>query len=365
MRVAQKIVVTEEERVMLERWKRGRTTPARLVLRATIVLLAADGQQNREIALHLGIMPRTVSRWRTRFAAARLTGIKADLPRSGGPATARQRLEPEIVRMTTQEKPANATHWSTRSLAKALGTNESMVRRVWRAKGFKPHLSRPFKVSTDPHFEEKLRDVVGLYLNPPENALVLRADEKTQCQALDRSQPSLPMVKGRCGTMTHDYKRNGTTTLFAAIEMAQGKVIATTMKRHRHQEWIAFLKQIDAETPPDLDLHVIADNLATHKHPKVNRRLARHPRFHMHFTPTSSSWANMIERFFRELSEKRLKRGVFRSVPQLEQAIMDFVAVHNENPKPLVWRAPVDKILEKVGRAKGALIKAQQHDADH
>ena len=224
---------------------------------------------------------------------------------------------------------------------------------------------KSFKVSNDPHFEQKLVDVVGLYFNPPVNALVLSADEKSQCQALDRSQPSLPLTKGRCGTMTHDYKRDGTTTLFAAIDMVKGKVIASRMKRHRHQEWIKFLAKIDAETPPELDVHVIADNYAAHKHPKVKRWLTRHPRFHMHFTPTSSSRANVIERFFRDLTDKRLRRGAFRSVPELEKAILSYVAAHNADPEPFRWTKTAAEIIEKVGRAKLALIKARQAASDH
>jgi len=270
----------------------------------------------------------------------------------------REGVESEIIRKTTQETPRNATHWSTRSLAAELGISQSMVHRVWKANGLKPHLVRTFKVSRDPHFEEKLIDVVGLYLNPPEKALVISADEKSSVQALDRTQPSLPMIPGRCGTMTHDYKRNGTTTLFAAIEMTQGKVFAQCMARHRHQEWIKFLKQIDAETPPDLDLHLIIDNYATHKHPKVKAWLKRHKRFHIHFIPTSSSWLNVIEGFFRNLDHQRLRRGVFRSVPELIDAITAYIAQHNENPKLFAWTKTADQIIEKVGRARLSLDNA-------
>jgi transposase len=234
-----------------------------------------------------------------------------------------------------------------------------MVNRVWRAHGLKPHLTRSFKLSNDRRFLEKLSDVVGLYLNPPEHALVLCVDEKSQIQALDRTQPGLPLKKGRCGTMTHDYKRNGTTTLFAALNVAEGKLIGTCMPRHRHQEWIKFLKQIDQQTPAGLDLHLIADNYATHKHPKVKNWLKRHPRFHIHFIPTSSSWLNWVERWFREITDKRLRRGVFHSVPQLIGAITDYIQGHNERPTPLVWTASVEKILEKVDRARKALDKAQ------
>jgi transposase len=258
---------------------------------------------------------------------------------------------------TTQETPVNATHWSTRTMAKAVGVSKATVQRVWRDSGLKPHLSKTFKVSNDPHFVEKLVDVVGLYLNPPEHALVLSCDEKSQIQALDRTQKSLPMYPGRLGTLTHDYKRNGTTTLFAAIEVAQGKVIATCMPQHRHQEWLKFLKQIDRETPADLDLHLIADNYATHKHPNVQRWLKRHKRFHMHFTPTSSSWLNLIERWFRDITDRRIRRGVFKSVAQLEQAIRGYIEHHNAHPQGFVWTAKAEAILEKVRRARAALNK--------
>jgi transposase len=320
-----------------------------------MILLAGQGKRNQEIAAELAVKALTVGRWRSRFAELRLAGIEKDLPRGGRPREQREEMESEIIRTTTQETPKNATHWSTRTLAKELDVTQSMVHRVWKANGLKPHLVRTFKLSRDPCFEEKLIDVVGLYLNPPEKALVFSADEKSQIQALDRTQPSLPMVPGRCGTMTHDYKRNGTTTLFAAIEMAQGNVIATCMPRHRHQEWIRFLNQIDAETPRDLDIHMIVDNYATHKHPKVKSWLKRHKRFYIHFIPTSSSWLNIIERFFRDLDDKRLHRGAFRSVPELIEAIMSYIEEHNEDPKPFVWHKTAEEIIEKVGRARLAL----------
>src|SRR5215831_7031365 len=316
MRIALTITLTDGEREKLRQLARSRTTQVRLAQRARLVLLAAEGQQNKDIALELGMTRRSVSLWRSRFAEKRLLGIEKDLPRGGRKPTLRRRVEALIIRKTTQHKPTNATHWSTRTLAEEMGVSQSMVQRVWRANGLKPHLVCTFKISNDPLFEEKLVDVVGLYLDPPQNALVISADEKSQIQALDRTQPSLPFVRGRCGTMTHDYKRHGTTTLFAAIEMVCGRVIATCMKRHRHQEWIKFLALIDQQTPPELELHVILDNYATHKHPKVRAWLKRHPRFHMHFTPTSSSWLNIIERFFRDLTDKRLRRGAFRSVDQ-------------------------------------------------
>jgi len=317
----------------------------------------ATGKLNKEIARRLKTAPKTVSLWRRRFADQRLAGIEKDAPRGGRSPKARNKIARGIVEKTTQSVPANATHWTTRTLAKELGTSPAMVQRVWKANGLKPHLTRTFKLSNDPHFVEKLVDVVGLYLSPPEHALVLCADEKTQIQALDRTQRGLPIHRGRCGTMTHDYKRNGTTTLFAAIELTEGKLIGTCMTQHRHQEWIKFLKLIDAETPADLDLHLIVDNYATHKHPNVQRWLKRHKRFHMHFTPTSSSWLNLIERWFREITDKRIRRGTFRNVEQLIEAIMAFIEEHNDAPQSFTWTAKAEDILAKVRRARKVLDK--------
>jgi len=357
MRRAPVIEVSETEIGTLKRWSRGRCTPTRLVLRAKIVLLAADGFENIEIAAELATSRQTVGLWRKRFSRQQLPGIEKDAPRGGQRSESRRILERQIVEKTTQEKPANATDWSTRTLAKELDTSRSMVHRTWRAHGLKPHLVRTFKLSTDPDFVEKLEDVVDLYLNPPESALVLSVDEKSQIQALDRTQPGLPLKRGRCGTMTHDYKRHGTTTLFAAIDMTEGRVISSCMPRHRHQEWIKFLGQIDRETPKDLDLHLIADNYSTHKHPRVKSWLKKHRRFHMHFIPTGSSWLNVIERFFNELTMKRIRRGTFQSVSDLIEAIKDFIHQHNANPSPFIWTAQADKILEKVGRARVTLDK--------
>jgi transposase len=358
MKRAREITLTDEERKTLRRWSRGRSTPARLVLRAKIVLLAARGMMNKDIATELSTAPKTVSLWRNRFADQRSPGIEKDAPRGGRTPTTRRKMARRIIETTTQEKPAHATHWSTRTLAEHLGCSASMVQRVWKANGLKPHLTRTFKLSNDPHFVEKLTDVVGLYLNPPEHALVLCADEKSQIQALDRTQPSLPIYPGRCGTMTHDYKRHGTTTLFAAIELAEGRLIGKCMPNHRHQEWIKFLKLIDKETPSDRALHLIVDNYATHKHPKVKSWLKRHKRFHIHFIPTSSSWLNLIERWFREITDKRIRRGTFRSVKQLIEAIMDFIDNHNANPKTFTWVAQVEDVLAKVSRARAVLDKA-------
>jgi len=358
MRRAREIELSEAELTTLTKWSRGRSTQARVVLRAKIVLLAARGELNKDIATELGTSKKTVCLWRKRFAEGRLEGIAKDAPRGGRTPNVRAKFEAEIIRKTTQETPPNATHWSTRSMAKAVGCKQSMVSRVWRDNGLKPHRTKTFKVSNDPRFAEKLVDVVGLYLDPPEHALVLSCDEKSQIQALDRTQKSLPMFPGRLGTMTHDYRRNGTTTLFAAIELAEGRIIAECMPKHRHQEWLKFLKKIDRETPPELDLHLIVDNYATHKHPNVKAWLSRHKRFHIHFTPTSSSWLNVIERWFRDLTEQRIRRGVFKSVADLQAAIQDYIDNHNQNPKSFQWTAKAEDILAKVTRAKAALDKS-------
>lgn len=357
MRTAKRIELSAEERATLEAWSRGRSTPARLVLRAKIVLAAASGDRNDAIASRLATAKTTVVRWRKRFASGRVAGIERDAPRAGRKSTIPTAVVEAVLQKTTRETPADATHWSTRTMAKAVGLSKATVSRLWRAAGLKPHLAKTFKVSNDPRFVEKVRDVVGLYLDPPDNALVLSCDEKSQIQALDRTQKSLPLVPGRLGTMTHDYKRNGTTTLFAAIDAARGRVIGTCMPRHRHQEWIRFLKRIDSQTPAALDLHLIVDNYATHKHPKVTAWLAKHPRFHVHFIPTSSSWLNVVERWFREITEKRIRRGTFKNVPQLVRAIESFIATHNTDGTAFAWTATADAILAKVERARDALKK--------
>lgn len=351
MRVAAKITITDEQRATLQRWARGRSTPVRLMHRARMILMAAEDKQNKQIAETLGTQPSTVGRWRRRFATSGLAGIEKDAPRGGRKPTKQVRWAKRIVETTLHETPPNATHWSIRTLAKHLGICPNLVHRVWKAHNLKPHLIETFKLSRDPKFVDKLLDVVGLYLNPPEHALVLCCDEKSQIQALDRTQPGLPLKKGRCGTMTHDYKRNGTTTLFAALSMLDGKVIGDCMPRHRHQEWIKFLTLIEDQTPAGLDLHLIVDNYNTHKHPKVKKWLKRHPRFHIHFIPTSSSWLNLVERWFREITDKRIRRGAFHSVGQLIDTIMDYIEQHNDNPKTFVWTAKADEILAKVARA--------------
>ena len=358
MRVAVKIEVTEDERKMLTQWSRSRKTSARLVQRGKIVLEAADSKQNKQIARELKITEPTVGKWRHRFAEHRLAGIEKVLTGRGRKPTVRAELEAKIVEKTTQELPPNATEWSTGKLAKALNTDKSMVHRVWKDNGLKPHLKSTFKLSNDNQFAEKLFDVVGLYLNPPERALVFSCDEKSQIQALDRTQKSLPMFPGRLKTMTHDYKRNGTTTLFAAMELVEGKVIAECMPRNRHQEFLKFLKKIDSETPPDVELHLILDNYCTHKHDNVPTWLERHPRFHIHFIPTSSSWLNIIERWFGKITHDRIRNGVFRSVPDLIDAIMAYVDSHNEDPKPFIWTKTAEEILEKTKRARRALDNA-------
>jgi transposase len=357
MRIAPAVVVSDEDRRTLEKWSRGRRTPARLVLRAKVVLLAAAGRLNKDIAAELQTGMKTVCQWRRRFVEKGLAGVERDAPRGGRPAVGGVALAAEIVRKTTTERPAVETHWSTRTLAAELGTSPSMVQRVWKANNLQPHRVKAFKLSNDPRFAEKLVDVVGLYLNPPENAVVLCVDEKSQIQALDRTQKSLPIYPGRLGTLTHDYKRNGTTTLFAALDVADGIVIEACMSRHRHQEWIKFLEKIDECTEPAAELHLVADNYATHKHPKVLRWLARRPRFHMHFTPTSSSWLNLVERWFRDLTQKRLKRGVFQSVRDLIEAIVGFVEEHNNRTDGYRWKALPDDILARVRRARDVLDK--------
>ena len=358
MRVAPLVELTEDQRQTLQQWSRGRSLPARQVERARVVLLAADGKQDLEIAAEIGISNQKAARWRKRFLRLGLAGLEKDAPRPGRTPTITAAKVKEVVRKTTREKPGNATQWSTRTMAEAAGLSEKSVRRIWHKHGLKPHLSRTFKISNDPEFAEKLEAIVGLYLNPPEHAIVLCADEKSQIQALDRTQPGLPLKKGRCGTMTHDYKRNGTATLFAAMSTLDGSVISMCDERHRHQEWLKFLRVIDDVTPPGKELYLIADNYATHKHPKVQRWLKRHPRFHMYFTSTSSSWLNMVERFFRDLTEQRLRHGIFRDVEELIMAIGDYIDKHNDKPKPFVWTAKAADILEKVKRARAVLDNA-------
>src|SRR4030066_142438 len=333
-------------------WARGKRFSVRLVQRAQIVLMAADAVLNQDIAGRIGTTRPTVQLWRERFLAVRLTGLEKDAPRPGRLPKIAAKKVAEVVEATLHAKPFNATHWSTRTMATAQGISEATVRRIWKQYNLKPHLVKTFKLSRDKQFVEKLHDIVGLYLNPPDKALVLCVDEKSQIQALDRTQPGLPMKKGRCATMTHDYKRNGTTTLFAALSVLDGRVIGQCLPRHRHQEFLKFLRQLDREFPKDTPLHLILDNYGTHKHPNVTRWLSRHPRFQLHFTPTSSSWLNLVERWFRELTEKRLPRGSFGSVPELIHAIEEDLTTSNANPKPLVWKTSAKAILDKLARCK-------------
>ena len=356
MRVAPEIILTENERVELTRLTASGLTSVRLSQRARIVLLAADRMQNQQIAEQLGIGRVQVARWRGRYAQLRLAGIERDLPRGAPP----KKVDlARLVELTTQSTPEAATHWSTRKMAAQLGVHGSTVSRHWRAAGLKPHRVRGFKVSRDPKFVEKLEDIVGLYMAPPEHALVLCCGEKSQVQALDRTQPGLPLKKGRAATMTHDYKRNGTTTLFAALNVLDGQVIGQCQQRHTHAEWLKFLRKINHATPKDKTLHLIADNYATHKHPAVQEWLAKHPRFVMHFTPTSASWLNMVERFFRDITTERLRRGVFTCVPELVAAIDEYIVHHNTNPKPFIWTKSARDILQKVIRANSRLSSKQ------
>lgn len=358
-----KIALSLEEKKQLEQNLKSRKTSVRLLERSKIILLAAEELPNYRIAKKLAIGVNKIGRWRNRFAQYRIQGIEKDLPRGanhGGKNSAEQaKLRSRIIKMTTQKVPKDATHWSTRGLAKILKINHSFVNRVWREAGLKPHLTHQFKVSNDPEFEKKLHDVVGLYCSPPENAVVFCVDEKSSIQALDRTQPGLPMKPGRCGTMTHDYKRHGTSTLFAALNTLTGEVIGECRKRHTHKEFLCFIKTVERQTPRALDLHLIVDNYATHKHAKVNAWLKRNKRVHLHFIPTSSSWLNLVERFFGLLTQKQLRRGVFTSVKELEKAIMQFIETNNENKKPFVWTKSAEEILIKVERARQALSYQQ------
>ena len=358
MRTAKPVLLSADDRQRLRILSNRKRVEARVQMRARIVLMAAEGMSDKDIALKLDTDRRVAARWRARFLAAGVDGLMQDASRPGRPRTARESaIVQEVVRVTLSETPKGATHWSTRTLAEHLGTNATAVARIWRDHGLKPHRIETFKLSNDPRFVEKLEDIVGLYLDPPEHALVLSCDEKTQIQALDRTQPGLPLKRGRGATMTHDYKRNGVTTLFAALNVLTGKVLSMTDQLHRHQEWLRFLKTIDRNTPRTKQLHLIVDNYATHKHPEVLAWLDKHPRFHMHFTPTSSSWLNMVERFFRDITDKRIRRGVFTSVPELEAAINEYIAAHNIKPKPFIWTAKASDILAKVTRARAALNK--------
>jgi transposase len=349
------VSLSESEITRLEQWLRAGSTPQQTVLRARIILHAARGWTDQQIALELRVQRRTAALWRRRVREQGIGCVWEIAPGRGCKAQYGNRAVARIVKATLQTKPKGSTHWSTRTLAQAEGVSRNTIHRIWQEHQLKPHLTKSFKLSRDPKFLEKLTDVVGVYLTPPQNAIVLCVDEKSQIQALDRTQPGLPLKPGRCGTFTHDYKRNGTTTLFAALQVVEGRVIGECYPRHRHQEFLQFLRRLDAEFPGDVGLHLILDNYGTHGHERVRRWLAKHPRFVLHFIPTSSSWLNLVERWFAELSQKAVRRGVFRSVEDLQQAIKDFMSAWNANPTPFVWTATVEKILEKLERCRRRL----------
>jgi transposase len=351
MRVAPRIDLADEEREQLLKWSRGRSTPHRLVLRASIVLQAAQGLQDKEIAANLGASRHTVALWRRRFLLHRFDGMKKDAPRQGRKPQIPLEVIDAILGKTLYEKPRGATHWSTRTMARAVGVSHSTVRRVWKAHRLQPHRVRTFKVSKDPHFAEKVRDIVGLYLDPPQKAAVFSVDEKTQIQALDRTQTILPVRPGLPETRTHDYRRNGQTDLFAALNILDGTVMTQYHRRHRHREFLVFLRTIDQNVDPQLEIHLVMDNLSAHKHKKVERWFTSHPRFRVHFTPTGATWINQVERWFSNLTEKRIRRGTFRSVTELMRAIDEYVEVYHENPRPFLWTAQPDQILTKVAKA--------------
>ena len=363
MRIAAPITLSDTELNQFTKRLHSGKTPVRLLERTKIILLAHEGKNNQTIAEELGISKNKVGRWRNRYVEGGLKALEKNLPRgknhAGKSSLGQLRLRNKVIRMTTQEKPTNGTHWTTRSLAKVLNTTGTFIHRVWKSVGLKPHLVNSFKVSNDPLFEEKLHDVVGIYLNPPENAVVFCVDEKSSIQALDRTQPGLPLKKGRAETMTHDYKRHGTSTLFTALEVQTGQVIGQCKNRHRHQEFLGFLKEVERQTASDQALHIIVDNYATHKHEKVNNWLKRNKRVELHFIPTSSSWLNLVERFFGILTDKQIRRGVFTSVAELEEKIMQFIENHNLSPQPFIWTKSVEEILEKVGRAREKLDNLQ------
>jgi len=343
------IELSDDERARLEAWSRRRTTAQALALRSRIVLAAADGRSNVEIAERERVSRATVSKWRNRFVERRLEGL-LDEPRPGRPQTVTDEQVEQIVITTLESKPRDATHWSTRSLAAHLGVTQNAVWRTWQAFGLQPHRQEKFKLSTDPQFIEKVYDICGLYLNPPERAVVLCMDQKSQIQALDRTQPILPMLPGTPERATHDYERHGTSSLYAALELTTGKVIGSLHERHRAIEFLKFLKKIDQEVPAHLDIHLVLDNASGHKTPKVKRWLHQHPRFHLHFTPTSSSWLNLVERWFAELTSKLLRRGAHRSVRELNADIRAWIKTWNEDPRPYVWTKPAERILESIAR---------------
>ena len=344
--------LTGEQRAALERWVRSGMTPQRLVFRSRIVLLAADGIPSKHIAATLDTSQDTVRLWRRRVAAGGPAALMKDAPGRGRKRQITAAQEQQVIDATLHRAPPRATHWSLRTMATAHGLSPASIHRIWGAHGLQPHRLRTFKLSTDPRFVEKLTDVVGLYVNPPEKALVFCVDEKSQIQALQRSQPGLPMKRGRAGTMTHDYKRHGTTTLFAALNVLEGTVMGSCLPRHRHQEFRRFLNQLDAHTPADLDVHAIVDNYSAHKHPAIERWLQRHPRFHLHFVPTSASWLNLVEVWFSHLTKEQIRRGDFLGVRDLIDAITAYIHNYNQQAGPFIWTAPAERILEKVMKCR-------------
>ena len=346
------VVLSDADRSTLVSWTRKASGELRLAKRATVVLALADGFSLADSASKAGMHRHSAALWRDRFLDDGVDALASDKPRSGRPKSIPADRVQAVLTVTKMAKPANATQWSVRTMAQLAGVSPASVHRIWTEHGIKPHLVRTFKLSNDPNFEEKLVDVVGLYLNPPERALVLCVDEKSQIQALDRTQPGLPMKKGRCGTMTHDYKRNGTTALYAALNVLDGTVIGSCKKRHRNEEFVEFLGQVEKKSPKDVEIHVVLDNYATHKHANVKKWLAAHPRFHFHFVPTSSSWLNQVERFFGLITQRRIRRGSFESVAELKEAIDEFIELHNDDPKPFKWTASAEAILEKVDRCR-------------
>lgn len=356
MRLSCSIAITSEEQMQLQRWSRGRSTPQRLVLRSKIILLAAQGKQNKEIAKQLGTNHITVSRWRRRFALLRLPGIIKDAPRPGRTPKIPAETVKRIVDTTLHEKPPGQTHWSTRTLAERLGVSHMTVQRVWKMHNLQPHRTRSFKLSRDPKFEEKLVDVVGLYMNPPEKAVVFSLDEKPQVQAMERKQAVLPMRPNFPEAYPNDYRRNGTVDLFAALNLLDGTVITRFHKQHRHQEFLSFLHVLDVSVSSELDVHVVLDNLSAHTDGAVERWMRRHPRFHFHFTPTGASWLNMVESWLSQLTAKSLCRGSFESVYALKRAIEEFVKSYNSKAKPFVWTKDADKILQKISKIKHLLV---------
>src|ERR1035438_8072050 len=358
-RFALTLVLSEEQERQLEQWLAALGTPQQVALRCRIVLACAAGKPEIAIAAENRVNRKTVRLWRERFKTQGLQALWEIAPGRGRKATYGPTKIKSVIDATLQSKPKGSTHWSCRTMAAAQGISKSTVSNVWRSHNIKPHRTETFKLSRDPRFLEKLTDVAGLYLNPPDKAVVLCVDEKSRIQALNRTQPGLPLKKGRCGTMTHDYKRHGTTTLFAALEIAQGKVVGQCQQRHRNQEFLKFLATIDQEFPGQVPLHLVMDNYGSHKHPNVQAWLQRHPRFHCHFVPTSCSWLNLIERWFGELTSKRVRRGSFFSVAELQQAILEFLAVWNEAPRPFVWMATVDSITAKLSRCRQTLEQIQ------